>query len=130
MSIVALPPFSLNVIAGILTILLGIAYLIRSSAIVRDFKILLKGLQKVLTMAMAVQGLTLIFVGALVVFLALFCQQEHIAQTLSYMCAAMLLLLGLVTGATGGQSEYVLFRIGQFAQVVAAILIVVGNIPR
>lgn len=130
MSVISLPPLSLNILAGILTIALGLAYLIRSGAIIKDFRIILRGLQKVLNMAMVWQGLTLIFLGVLVLFLALQGQHERIAKSISYMCAVMLLVLGVVTGATGGQSEYILFRIGQFAQVVAALLIFAGNIPK
>jgi hypothetical protein len=130
MSVISLPPLSLNIIAAVLTMALGIVYLIRTGAIRKDFKIILKGLQKVLTMTLVWQGLTLVFIGLLVLVLALSGQREHIAKSVSYMCGAMLLVLGVVTGATGGQSEYILFRIGQFAQVVAAILIFAGNIPQ
>ena len=130
MSLVSLPPQSLNILAAFIALALGIAYFIRSGAIIKDFRIIIKGLQKILSMAMVGQGLTLVFLGLLVLFLALSGQREHIAKIVSNMCGAMLLALGIVTGATGGQSEYILFRIGQFAQVVAAILIFAGNISK
>jgi hypothetical protein len=130
MSVISLPQLSLNIIAGILTMAFGIACLLRTGAIKKDFKVILKGLQKVLTIALVGQGLTLIFLGLLVVVLALSGERDHIARSVSNMCGAMLLVLGIVTGATGGQSEYILFRIGQFVQVVAAILIFAGNIPQ
>jgi len=129
-SLVSISPLTLNVIAGVLAMLLGLVYLARSGAIIKDFKIILRGMQKVLAMAIVWQGLTLIFLGFLVVVLALSGQREHIAKLISYVCGGMLLVLGIVTGATGGQSEYILFRIGQFVQVVAAIMIFVGNIPK
>jgi hypothetical protein len=130
MSLISLAPNGLNIIAGIIAVILGLAYLARAGAIKKDFKIIVKGLQKVLSMVLAVQGLTMVFVGLLVIVLALFGGREHIAKTVSFMCAGMLLVLGIVTGSTGGQSEYVLFRIGQFAQVVAALLVLAGNIPK
>ncbi|HUI91346.1 MAG TPA: hypothetical protein VLX68_03770 [Chitinivibrionales bacterium] len=130
MSILSVPPLWLNVAAGAVTIILGLAYLVRSGAIVRDFKVIIKGLQRVLSMALIWQGLTLIFLGILVIVLALSGQREHTAKIVSNLCAGMLLALGIVTGGTGGQSEYILFRIGQFALIVAAMMIFVGNIPR
>ena len=129
-SLISISPLTLNLAAGVLTMILGLAYLVRSGAVIKDFKIILRGLQKVLAMAFVWQGLTLIFLGLLVVVLSLSGQREHIAKLISYLCGGMLLVLGIVTGATGGQSEYILFRIGQFVQVVAAIMIFVGNIPK
>jgi hypothetical protein len=70
------------------------------------------------------------FLGVLVLVLALEGEREHIAKSISSMCGGMLLVLGIVTGATGGQSEYILFRIGQFAQVISALLIFAGNVPK
>ncbi len=130
MSLISIPPSGLIFSAGILSVILGIAYLARSGAVKKDFRIILKGLQKVLSMALAGQGLTMIFVGLVVMVLAVSGGREHIAKTVSFMCAGMLFVMGIVTGATGGQSEYVLFRIGQFVQVVAALLILAGNIPK
>jgi hypothetical protein len=127
MSVISISPLSLNFAAGIVAILLGLVYIVRSGAIIKDFKVILKGLKKVLAMALVWQGLFLIFLGLLVVVLALSGQREHIAKTVSYLCAGMLLALGVVTGATGGQSEYILFRIGQFAQIIAGFMILAGN---
>lgn len=130
MSILSIPPLWLNIAAGILMIILGMAYIVRSDPMVKDFKIILTGLKRVLAMALVWQGLTLCFIGAVVVVLAVSGQREHIAKTVSNICAGMLLVLGIWTGATGGQSEYILFRIGQFALIVAAMMIFVGNLPR
>ncbi len=130
MSFISIPPHWINVVAGIITVTLGLAYIARSGVIRKDFKIIIKGLQRVLTMLLVSQGLTHIFLGLLIVVIALSGQHAHIAKTVSSMCAGMLLVLGIVTGATGGQSEYILFRIGQFVQVIAAMMIFIGNIPR
>jgi membrane-anchored protein YejM (alkaline phosphatase superfamily) len=130
MSILSIPPLWLNIAAGILMIILGLAYIVRSGPMVKDFKIILTGLKRVLTMAFVWQGLTLCFIGGVVVLLAVSGQQEHIAKTVSSLCAGMLLILGIWTGSTGGQSEYLLFRIGQFALIIAAMMIFVGNLPR
>jgi hypothetical protein len=130
MSILSIPPLWLNIAAGAITAILGLAYLFRFGAIVKDFKIIIKGLQRVLSMALLWQGLTLIFLGVLVMVLALSGQREHAAKVVSNMCAGMLLVLGIVTGGTGGQSEYLLFRIGQFALIIAAMMVFVGNLPR
>jgi|WetSurMetagenome_2_1015567.scaffolds.fasta_scaffold285262_2 hypothetical protein len=128
MSLISISPVGLNIAAGLIAVLLGIAYLARVGAIRKDFKIILTGLQKVLTMTLVWQGLTMIFLGVIAIVLAVFGGSENISKTISFMCAGMLLVLGIVTGSTGGQSEYILFRIGQFVQIVAALLILAGHV--
>jgi hypothetical protein len=130
MSLLSIPPLWLNGAAGIMMFILGVVYIVRSGPIVKDFKIILTGLKRVLTMALVWQGLTMCFIGLLVVVLAATGQHDPSARTVSFLCAGMLLVLGIVTGSTGGRSEYILFRIGQFAQVVAAMMIFTGNLPR
>lgn len=120
----------LNMGAGIMTAALGIAYILRSSPMVKDFRLVMAGLRKVLVMGFVCQGLALCFIGAVVVILAAMGQADPSARIVSSLCAGMLLALGIVTGATGGQSEYLIFRIGQFVKVIAAMMIFVGNIPR
>jgi hypothetical protein len=130
MSILSIPPLWLNGAAGIMAIVLGIVYIIRSGPISKDFKIIIAGLKRVLSMALLWQGLTLCFIGIVVVALAATGQRDQSAKTVSFLCAGMLLVFGIVTGSTGGRSEYVLFRIGQFVQVIAAMMIFTGNLPR
>jgi hypothetical protein len=130
MSILSIPPLWLNIAAGIIIFVLGIACIARSGPIVKDYKIILTGLKRVLTMALVWQGLTLCFIGAVVVVLAALGQRDAGSRLVSSLCAGMLLVLGIWTGSTGGRSEYILFRIGQFVMIVAAMMIFVGNLPR
>jgi hypothetical protein len=130
MSILSVPPLRLNIAAGIIIIALGLFCIIRSGPMVKDFKIIITGMRRVLFMALVWQGLTLCFIGAVVVTLAAAGQRDAGSRLVSSLCAGMLLILGIWTGSTGGRSEYVLFRIGQFALVIAAMMLFVGNLPR
>jgi hypothetical protein len=130
MSILSIPPLWLNIAAGLLMIVLGLAYIVKSGPMVKDYKIILSGLKRVLAMALVWQGLTLCFIGAIVVVLAVLGQRDAGSRLVSSLCAGMLLVLGIWTGSTGGRSEYVLFRIGQFALIIAAMMIFVGNLKR
>jgi hypothetical protein len=130
MSFISIPPLWITVAAGILTAVLGAAYLVRSGAIAKDLKLVITDHRRVVTMALVTQGLALCFIGIVVVVSALTAQRGSSATIVSFLCAGMLLVLGFVTAATGGRGEYVLFRVGQIATVVAAMMILVGNLPR
>ena len=116
--------------AGILSLALGIAYVATSRSVTRDFKLVLSDHRRVLAMALVNQGLGLCFIGALVILSAIFGKGNTISRMVEWMSAGMLFVLTFVTAATGGRGEYVIFRFGQLGLIVAAILILVGMVPR
>ncbi len=116
--------------AGILSLALGVVYIARSGVVARDFKLVLSDHKRVLTMALVNQGLGLCFIGALVILSAILGKGNTISRIVEWMSAGMLFVLTFVTAATGGRGEYVIFRFGQLGLIVAAILILVGMVPR
>ncbi len=126
----SIAPSWFHIAAGVCAIALGIAYMARSGATARQFKLVLSDHRRVLVMALVNQGLALCFAGAILVMLSATGSVHGIGLTISYVCAAALFVFGGVTAATGGRGEFVLFRLGQIALVAMSMLVLVGNAKR
>jgi nucleoside permease NupC len=113
--------------AGICAIAIGILWISLCRALSKDFKLVLSDHRRVLTMALVNQGLGLCFVGVVLLAIAITGSRYGISGILSYACAGMLFVFGLVAAGTGGRGEYVAFRFGQIGLVFAAMLALVGN---
>jgi hypothetical protein len=115
-----------TIAAGVLSAVMGIAYIFRCGAMVRDFRMGIAGHRWIVLMALVGQGLTLCFIGGLIIVVSIIGSGEAVSRTVLWLCAAMLLILGIWTGSTGGRSEYIVIRLGQFAEVVGAVLLFMG----
>jgi hypothetical protein len=124
-----IPSIWLNIAAGSAVIVLGVAYLLQSGRIADEFKLVIIAHRRIVIMALASLGFTLCFIGALVIFLSFVTQKSLTTKIVSLACAAMLCLLAVWTGSTGARSEYFLLRISHFVTIVAAAMIMVGNLP-
>ena len=130
MSFISIPREWLVIAAGALSLALGVAYVIRSGTVVRDFKLMLSDHKRVLMMALVNQGLGLCFIGTVVILAAIFGKGNLISRIIEWTSAGMLFTLGFVTAGTGGRGEYVIFRLGQLGLIVAAMMIAVGMVPK
>jgi hypothetical protein len=126
MSVITIPAQWIAIAAGGIVFILGIMYIARAGAIVNDFRLVLIGHRRVLSMAIVCLGIFLCFTGGLVAYLAAMGQRELIAKTIILLCAGILLILSLVTSATGGRTDYVIFKLGQFGMMVAGLMMVAG----
>jgi len=129
-SFISIPREWLVIAAGALSLALGVAYIIRSGAVARDFKLMLSDHKRVLLMAFVNQGLGLCFIGAVVIIAASFGKGNLMSRIIEWTSAGMLFILGFVTAGTGGRGEYVIFRFGQLGLIVAAMLIAAGMVPK
>jgi hypothetical protein len=123
---IAIPAQWITIAAGGLVFVLGIVYIIKTKDVVADFRLVLIGHRRILSMAIACLGIFLCFTGGLVACLVVMGQRDSIGKTIILLCAGMLLILSLVTSATGGRTDYVLFKIGQFGMMVAGLMMIVG----
>jgi hypothetical protein len=125
---IPIPSVWLIAVAGSAVILLGIAYVLQAGRIADDFKLVLIAHRRILIMALVSLGLTLCFIGALLIFLAVVEPKTGTARTVSLACAAMLCLLAVWTGSTGARSEYLLLRMSHIVKIVAAAMVLSGNL--
>jgi hypothetical protein len=124
-----IPPSWLTIAAGVATFALGIAHILQTRAIAREFKLVLLAHRRILTMALAGLGLVQCFIGAVVLLTFFFAPQDLSAKIVAWACAAMLLVFAVWTGSTGARSEFFLLRISHFVNIVAAALLLLGQMP-
>jgi hypothetical protein len=125
----SIPPTWLTIAAGCCTVALGIAYFLQTRSIVHDFKLVLVSHRRILSMALVSQGLAHCFIGAVILLIAFWGPPSGFAKALSTACAVMLLVLAVWTGSSGARSEYFLLRVSHFVNIVAAALLMLGQLP-
>jgi len=121
-----LPIILLYAAAGI-TLIWGVAHISAMGPVVRGFAPLSDDNRRIITMEWIAEGLTLCFIGLLVLLLTLTSGPENPTAFLVYgVCAGMLVLLAFLSQLTGARTSIVPIRICPFVKAAAAILILLG----
>ena len=116
-------------IGSIVIILWGIAHIIPTKAIVNGFGEISEDNRKVLTMELIAEGLTLIFLGVLPLLVTLSVGiQDRTAGIVYLACAAMLLVMAILTGMTGARTSTIWYKLCPAIKTVVAVLFILGTI--
>jgi hypothetical protein len=110
-------------------ILWGIAHIIPTGAIVKGFGEISADNKKIITMEVIAEGLTLIFLGVLPLLVTIIAGTQGTAATVVFLtCAAMLLVMALLTTLTGARTATIWYKICPAVKTVTAILFILGAI--
>ena len=105
----------------------GIAHLIPTKAIVSGFGEISGDNKKILTMELIAEGLTLIFLGVLVLLVTLIGSAgNEVSKLVFWISAVMLLIMALVTAFTGARTSDIPYKICPFVKTTVAVLVVLG----
>lgn len=116
-------------IGSVITILWGIGHLFPTKSIVRGFGEIGEDNRKIITMEWIAEGLTLFFIGALVLILSLTYGTGNPAAVLAYrLCAIMLLVLAVLSLFTGARTSVLPMKLCPAVKTAAAILIIIGSL--
>jgi hypothetical protein len=116
-------------IASVIIIIWGIAHLIPTKAIVDGFGEISSDNRKIITMETIAEGLTLCFLGILVIFITSIGDwQSQTASIVYFLVAIMLIFMALLTLLTGARTSLLPYKICPFVKAFAAILILLGTI--
>lgn len=110
-----------------LTILWGIAHLIPTKAIVNGFGNISADNKKIIAMESVAEGLTLIFLGVLPLLITLL--ENPVSEAVRIVClscAAMLLVMAVLTLLTGARTPIIWYKICPAVKTAAAILFILG----
>ncbi len=108
--------------AGIITIW-GVALLIATKAIVKGFGAISEDNRKIITMESIAEGLTLCFIGILVLLVTIFTGIQNEATRILYpACAVMLLIMAVLTLATGARTSILPYKICPVVKTIVAVL--------
>ncbi|MFC1899643.1 hypothetical protein ACFLXP_04880 [Chloroflexota bacterium] len=116
-------------IGSIVIILWGIAHIIPTKAIVNGFGEISEDNQKVLTMELIAEGLTLIFLGVLPLLVTLLVGVQDKTAGIVYMaCAVMLLVMAVLTSMTGARTATIWYKLCLAIKTVVAVLFILSSI--
>jgi hypothetical protein len=115
-------------IGSAVIILWGIAHIIPTRAIVQGFGAITEDNKKVLTMEIIAEGLTLIFLGVLAVLVTALGDSQSLTAKIVYLGeGAMLLVMAIVTLATGARTPTIWYKICPVVKTVVGILFIFGG---
>jgi len=113
-------------ISGMLTLLWGIAHLFPTAGVVRDFGEISSDNKLIITMEWIVEGLTMIFLGVLVIIVAKTDTESKLAKYVYILIVGMLFSLAILSLFTGFGVEFLPFKLCPIIFSVSAILIIIG----
>lgn len=110
-------------------ILWGIAHLIPTKSIVKGFGKISEDNRKILTMETIAEGITLCFLGVLVLLVTLLAGYEAKAANIVYLASAvMLLVMALLTALTGARTVLLPYKICPVVKTIVAVLFILGSV--
>jgi len=114
--------------AGVIT-LWGIAHIVPIKSVVSGFGEISKDNQRIITMEWIAEGLTMIFIGLLVLLVTILAGPQNQASRIVYWAsAAMLVVMAILTALTGARTSIVPIKICPAVKIAVAILFVLGSV--
>jgi chromate transport protein ChrA len=114
-------------IGSAIIIIWGIAHLIPTSAIVKGFGEISEDNKKIITMESIAEGITLCFLGVLVILVtSLGNSESQTAPIVYYSIVTMLLVMAVLTALTGARTSILPYKICPFVKTIVALLIFLG----
>jgi hypothetical protein len=112
--------------AGVITIW-GIAHIAPTKSVVSGFGEISQDNRRIITMEWIAEGLTLIFIGLLVLFVTIFASTQNQASNIVYwVSAVMLVVMAVLTASTGARTSIIPIKICPAVKIAVAILFVLG----
>jgi len=116
-------------VGSALIIIWGIAHIIPTGAIVRGFGAISEDNKKIITMESVAEGITLGFVGVLVLLVTSLAGSHSQAAHIVYLaCAVMLIIMASLTAFTGARTSLLPYKICPVVKTVVAVLFILGTV--
>jgi hypothetical protein len=115
-------------IGGALSIIWGIAHLVPTKNVVRDFGEIGEDNRKIITMEWINEGATLIFIGLLVVAVTVVDPLSVVSYAVYLLSMVMLLALALISIFTGFNVDFLPFKLCPLIFTLSAVLILIGGV--
>lgn len=116
-------------IGSIVSILWGIAHIVPTKFVVTDFGQISEDNKRIITMEWIAEGLTLCFIGVLVLSITiLHGSQNPVSLNVYRMSTVMLIIMAGLTQLTGARTSIVPIKICPFVKTAVAILFFLGSV--
>lgn len=107
----------------------GIAHIVATKPIVSGFGSISKDNRRIITMESIAEGLTLCFIGLLVLIVLSLGGPRNQTHGVMYLaCAGMLIAMAILTGVTGARTSILPYKICPGVKTVVAILFLLGAV--
>ncbi len=107
----------------------GIAHIIPTRSVVKGFGEISEDNTKIITMEWAAEGITLCFIGVLVLLVTAISGSQGAVSALVYrISAGMLVVMAVWTALTGARTSVIPIKICPFVKTAVAILFVLGSL--
>jgi hypothetical protein len=113
-------------IAGALTIVWGVSHLFPTANVVRGFGDISFDNKMIITMEWIVEGVTLIFIGLLIVIVTLVDSESKLSKIIYSTIAFFLLVLAILSLFTGFRVNFLPFKLCPIIFSMSAILTLIG----
>jgi hypothetical protein len=114
--------------AGLIT-LWGIAHIIPTKSVVNDFGQISRDNRRIITMEWIAEGLTLCFIGLLVLLVTIFAGPQNSVSKIVYLAsAAMLVVMAVLTASTGARTSILPIKICPAVKIAVAVLFFLGTV--
>jgi hypothetical protein len=116
-------------IGSMVIILWGIAHLLPTKSVVSGFGTISGDNRKIITMEWIAEGLTLCFIGLLVLLVTLYAGPQNLVSILVYKISAwMLVVMAGVTFMTGAKTSITPIKVCPLVKSIVAILFFLGSV--
>jgi hypothetical protein len=114
-------------IGSSIIIIWGIAHIIATIPIVKGFGPISEDNKKIITMEAIAEGLTLCFLGALVLLVTIVGgYEDQVSRAVIWASAIMLLIMAILTAMTGARTPVLPYKICPVIKTVVAVLFILG----
>jgi hypothetical protein len=115
-------------VGSIVIILWGVSHIVPTKSVVAGFGSITDENQLIITMEWVAEGLTLCFIGILVLYVTLRAGSGTPVSVIVYRASAlMLLVMAVWTGLTGARTSIIPIKICPIVKTVVAILFILGS---
>jgi len=116
-------------VGSAIIIIWGVAHLVPTRAIVNGFGAISEDNRKIIAMESIAEGLTLCFIGVLVLLVTTLADSQSQTAFVVYLaCAGMLLVMAVLTAMTGARTSILPYKICPVVKTVVAILFLLGSL--
>ncbi len=116
-------------IGSIVITLWGIAHIVPTKSIVNGFGAISEDNRRIITTESIAEGLTLCFIGVLVLLITSLAGSQSQAAYIVYLtCSVMLLIMAILTAMTGARTSILPYKICPAVKTIVAILFFLGSI--
>lgn len=116
-------------VGSVIIILWGIGHLVPTKSVVAGFEQISKDNKKIITMEWIAEGLTLCFIGLLVLFITIFGEIQTTVSIIVYRISGiMLIVMAGLTLFTGARTSNMPMKFCPIVKTIVAIMFFLGSI--